>query len=680
MRRTRVFLSYTHDSDTHKKRVLTLAQQLRNDGLLSIIDQYINGNPDEGWPLWMERQIEQADFVLVVCSSAYHRRFRGEESAETGLGGVWESVLTRQAMYQNQGKNSKFIPIIFPDASVADIPAVMRFQYTHYVLMEMYEELLRQLTSQPSVIANPVGTTKILSANESIELDPTLVQDALESAFTYLSEDNSDEFSRSIHDHMALLNRNVERLTQDQFRVIRLLRFLNRVRVSGCAGSGKTLVAGEKAIRLSKAGLKTLFLCHNPLLAEYVTHLTMGAGVQVWPFGSWVAWLAGDSPGSGVRRWTNYEEPDSQTIERAFYFLIENGPRFDAIIVDEGQDFRDEWWAIVEAALSDIRASILYIFHDDRQALLPYRSSYPIKEPVVDLSRNCRNSGNVYELMRHFYPEAPIAEPDLEDQGRVLIHQYNAGSEKEAIERGARWIFESGYGEHFVLLLGGSQSVENSQLSGEYIRIPTIRSWQKEIRRYFEDVIPGIDQSGVVFPSGGLGWIRDQLEQLSTGPVPNADDTELVRDIVGRFHVNPALRLTDASQFWRAEWIIKDGRLELKLPSRSALLAGQVLMHLEQGRWEAAIPEPRILALRPYDSKENGDSIRMYNVADFKGLESDAVLLIVRGGMPMIEQQLYVGISRARFLLVVLVDKGTSCLLPDPSAVPLKRDRKNVRA
>lgn len=76
------------------------------------------------------------------------------------------------------------------------------------------------------------------------------------------------------------------------------------------------------------------------------------------------------------------------------------------------------------------------------------------------------------------------------------------------------------------------------------------------------------------------------------------------------------------------------------------------------------MPQPQVLILRPYDSVDETDYVKMYNVANYKGLESDVVLLLVRGRRPMIEQQMYVGISRARFLLAVLIDKGTSSLLP----------------
>lgn len=85
----KVFISYSHDSIEHKRRVRNLSDRLRREGIDSNIDQY-EQSPSEGWPRWMERQIEEADFVLVVCTETYERRFRGVEEPGRGLGGSWE--------------------------------------------------------------------------------------------------------------------------------------------------------------------------------------------------------------------------------------------------------------------------------------------------------------------------------------------------------------------------------------------------------------------------------------------------------------------------------------------------------------------------------------------------------------------------------------------------------------
>ena len=66
----KVLISYSHDSPEHAERVLKLSNRLREDGIDCTIDQYVVV-PEEGWPLWMERQIEASEFVLIVCTETY---------------------------------------------------------------------------------------------------------------------------------------------------------------------------------------------------------------------------------------------------------------------------------------------------------------------------------------------------------------------------------------------------------------------------------------------------------------------------------------------------------------------------------------------------------------------------------------------------------------------------------
>ena len=63
-----VFVSYSHDDEGHKKRVLALANRLRDDGFDCLIDQYEDPGPAEGWREFSLRGVIAAKFVLVVCS------------------------------------------------------------------------------------------------------------------------------------------------------------------------------------------------------------------------------------------------------------------------------------------------------------------------------------------------------------------------------------------------------------------------------------------------------------------------------------------------------------------------------------------------------------------------------------------------------------------------------------
>ena len=63
-----VFISYSHDSESHRERVLGLSERLRRDGVETSLDQYVTGAPDEGWPRWALNQLDAAGHVLVVCT------------------------------------------------------------------------------------------------------------------------------------------------------------------------------------------------------------------------------------------------------------------------------------------------------------------------------------------------------------------------------------------------------------------------------------------------------------------------------------------------------------------------------------------------------------------------------------------------------------------------------------
>lgn len=167
----RVFISYTHDSIAHKRRVLALANRLRDHGIQAELDQYLDTtSPPEGWPRWMDRQLRESDYIVVVCSERYRRRAEGTEKLGEGQGGRWEAHLTYQHLYDAGAHNTRFIPVLLEDAETDCIPTPLRGA-THYRLRTPYdigekhlgyEMLYRRLTSQP-VTRRPPTAPGILS-------------------------------------------------------------------------------------------------------------------------------------------------------------------------------------------------------------------------------------------------------------------------------------------------------------------------------------------------------------------------------------------------------------------------------------------------------------------------------------------------------------------------------------
>jgi hypothetical protein len=205
-RSPRVFISYSHDSPQHEERVRNLSSRLRMDGVDATIDQDVD-SPPEGWPLWMETQIREADFVLVVCTAIYRRRIEHREEAHEGNGVVWEGNIIYNYLYSSM-ETKKFIPVIVEGASRNDVPIPLA-GFTYYNPNKDYELLLDRLTRPSTSTPTNVGRGASLPVTEKS-------QSSLPSAFSLeqLSKSGanpryaSDIFRLDrIYDRRAIINK-----------------------------------------------------------------------------------------------------------------------------------------------------------------------------------------------------------------------------------------------------------------------------------------------------------------------------------------------------------------------------------------------------------------------------------------------------------------------------------------
>jgi SEFIR domain len=168
----KVFISYSHDSSEHTRRVRALADQLRADGIDAWIDQYAQ-DPDEGWVRWMRSQVTQANRVLLIFTEAYQRRFEGDEEEGKGLGATFEGVLVTQWLYENGGRNEKFRPVVFTEQDEQFIPLELRrFNRYRVDTPDHYQNLLRWMHEAPQIIAPIVGQKPHLPLEPTPRLFP----------------------------------------------------------------------------------------------------------------------------------------------------------------------------------------------------------------------------------------------------------------------------------------------------------------------------------------------------------------------------------------------------------------------------------------------------------------------------------------------------------------------------
>jgi len=166
-----VFISYAHDNTAHEERVLAFSNKLLTHYINSNCDQYIeDGNPERGWPNWMEENIRVSDFVLIVASERYLERFEGRAKAGTGLGAKWESTLTVNEIYQNDSTNKKHIPIVFDAADKKYIPTFLQpFTYYNVSRDEDFTQLLKRLRGQLKNLKPKMGTPAPLEKKSDID-------------------------------------------------------------------------------------------------------------------------------------------------------------------------------------------------------------------------------------------------------------------------------------------------------------------------------------------------------------------------------------------------------------------------------------------------------------------------------------------------------------------------------
>ena len=234
-------------------------------------------------------------------------------------------------------------------------------------------------------------------------------------------------------------------LTKDQLRVLDFLRSHRRVAVSGGAGTGKTVLALEKARRLAAEGFRTLLTCYNRQLADHLSHLCAGtASLEVMSFHQLChrqVERANRASGRDLVSEAKVTYPGKDLYEvqlpNALAYSLEVLPdRYDAIVCDEGQDFRDEFWVPLELLLSDYDRSPLYVFYDDNQNLYARASTFPIRDEPFTLTTNCRNTAPIHEAAYRHYKGVPVSPPDI--QGDDVQFDESPGRDGQAAKINAR--------------------------------------------------------------------------------------------------------------------------------------------------------------------------------------------------------------------------------------------------
>lgn len=161
---------------------------------------------------------------------------------------------------------------------------------------------------------------------------------------TYLRGDF--ETVRSLRSDLKDNNEEVLRLTEEQYSCLDAMTENQRVIFTGSAGTGKTLLALEKARRNEAKGIRTLFLCFNSLLARHLREVFSADGeskyIEIRTVHSFLknhivkAGLSAEL--ETLKRAGKLTHLYKEVYPTVFMRAWQDEEQFDELIIDEAQD------------------------------------------------------------------------------------------------------------------------------------------------------------------------------------------------------------------------------------------------------------------------------------------------------------------------------------------------------
>jgi len=191
---------------------------------------------------------------------------------------------------------------------------------------------------------------------------------------------------RSVRQTLDEREEQLVRFTKEQARIIEFLDEQPQAAILGAAGTGKTLLALEKARRLATPAEPVLFLCFNAALREHLSSHHAQPNVRYLTFHG----LARDLMGPGG----SLDDAARALLEH----LADDGPiPYSHVVIDEAQDFERDWLEFLHYRFRD---GTFYAFYDRHQAVQGARDAARLDEiPCrLVLTRNCRNTDAVAKV------------------------------------------------------------------------------------------------------------------------------------------------------------------------------------------------------------------------------------------------------------------------------------------
>lgn len=217
---------------------------------------------------------------------------------------------------------------------------------------------------------------------------------------SFMSPDAQKKFIGLINKRVALSiaagaliedkERELAEINQTQDVVIDLLMHYPRAFIIGGAGTGKTWIGIKKIKRCVLIGKCALYLCYNATLAARVKEHIGIDGADVYSIDKFAQKILGAAYKTapvvnGCKEYANILEQ------------LPTLPQYDLIIVDEAQDFTEDWAYCANLLMKENGS--LYVFYDESQNVFSrhFGDKFFIDSEPFVLRYNIRNTSNIYQ-------------------------------------------------------------------------------------------------------------------------------------------------------------------------------------------------------------------------------------------------------------------------------------------
>ena len=260
-------------------------------------------------------------------------------------------------------------------------------------------------------------------------------------------------------------------LSPQQLGVLDLLARVRRQAVYGPAGTGKTLLAMHKARMLARQGMHVLLTCYNKALGHHLRDaMADEPNVHAIHFHELCYEVLGLDP--AVQR--PPQEPaatrkywDEDLARRVLDVTSRHGPAYDALVIDEAQDFLPLWMQALDSLVHDPQRAVRYLFFDDGQRLRSDTAPVPGADTALTLTTNWRNTQNIHEHLVAMQPELQIAQCVAPPGVPVEIEPVHPNLARTLRRVLARLLGEGGVAPEDVVILTGQSPSRSPVLEAE---------------------------------------------------------------------------------------------------------------------------------------------------------------------------------------------------------------------